>query len=145
MCHPHQLFLTRKLLWQHKLAFPPSTFLWATHNVLYIAWLTNTGGAVAALRGSDGSLLWQRKVNTHDLRYYPMIADGVLYFGLNDGSIEAWRGSDGSFLWHYTATSSIFWYPRAVDGIMYIRQMNGTMDALQMSTGVVLWRYPANK
>jgi outer membrane protein assembly factor BamB len=104
-----------------------SPALLAQDEVVYI---TTHDGTMAALRTSNGSLLWQRRVNSHGLRYVSLIADGVLYFGITDSFIEAYRGSDGSFLWRYTSTSPIFWYPEVVDGLMSIKQINGTMDVL---------------
>jgi len=101
---------------------------------------------VSALRASDGSLLWRRKLgdfvfnpNTDEALAY---ANGVVFLS-DRANIYAVRASDGSQLWKATLPEDTS--PVAVgDGMVYtLLWSDGAgmqLVALDASTGAILWQ-----
>ncbi len=125
-----------KQLWQRKIA--ENDTLWTNGQVANIYLMTSHEGIVA-LQASDGKPLWQKDVG--QMRYAPMLASGIIYFGHSDQALEAWSGTNGSTLWQYKAPASILWYPQIVDGHMYVQQANGLLSVLNITNGHLLWQY----
>ena len=59
----------------------------------------------AALRASDGFLLWRYIPQIPSTQLFPILADNILLLALQDGSIDALRASSGILLWHYPVNS----------------------------------------
>jgi outer membrane protein assembly factor BamB len=129
-------------LWQHKLAFPPSTFLWASNNVLYIAWLTDWGGNVAELRGSDGSFLWEQQMGPPGPEPL-MVKDGVVYVNTRGGTVEALSSSDGSALWYYSSGMNmpLDGFLSVTNGTASIRTKDSMVYVLRVSDGSQILHY----
>lgn len=122
-----------KLLWQHQVAFPPSSYLWAENNVLYITWpTTDTGGVVAALRGNDGSFLWEQQVPSPGP--FPLIVkDGIVYFNALGGTVNALSSRNGSYLWYFLSGMNT-----PLDGFLSVA--NGTATILTKDSVVYVLR-----
>jgi len=72
----------------------------------------------------------------------PVLANGIVYIGDENGALSALDAASGSLLWTYTdpAMSSSFTdTPTVVNGVVYIIDNHGTLIALDASTGLVLW------
>ena len=74
--------------------------------VIYIASFINNGstndgsGAVYALHGSDGSLLWYHSMYwvVYDS---PVLVGSTIYVSTAGGEVFAFQASNGSLLWHF--------------------------------------------
>jgi len=107
-----------------------------------VAYIGAAGGAVSAVRISNGSLLWQHKT-TGDTSAAPLVVNGVVYAAaeVNNGPgyIYALNASNGSLLWSYK-TGSYTFIPSVVNGVAYIASEDDTVTALQASNGRLLWQ-----
>jgi len=103
-------------------------------------------GTVYALRPSDGSILWQHRIDQGGQKFAhePTIDHGVVYLTSLNGSIYALRASDGSLLWH-RAVEGIPYQPVGADGtIIYLGASDGAIYALRTSDGSQLWHHPTS-
>ena len=55
----------------------------------------------------------------------PAVADGVVYFGADDGNLFALNAATGSPLWVYGTGSAIEGSPAVADGRVYVGSDNG--------------------
>jgi outer membrane protein assembly factor BamB len=101
-------------------------------------------GAVYALRPTDGELIWKWVAPPgSSYIYQPVVAQGLVYVGANDGHVYALREQDGTPLWQYdTGTSDTFdrFRPAVSSDIVYV-EVNDSVAALGASDGMVMWRH----
>jgi len=73
-------------------------------DMLYVSYDSrSSAGGVVALKVSDGTLLWQAKVDNQEAFSPQAIQDRTVYTISNDGKngmIDAFNASNGSLLWH---------------------------------------------
>jgi outer membrane protein assembly factor BamB len=131
-----------KLLWQHQVGFPPTAYLWAEHDILYIAWPSDTNGGVAALRGSDGSFLWEHQTPPPGPSSL-LVKDGIVYLNGQGGSVEALRSSNGSFLWYFISglDMPLNGFLSVENGTASILTRDSTVYVLRASNGSRILRY----
>jgi outer membrane protein assembly factor BamB len=155
---------TGKLLWQRPVELPQSAMqpaVIADSGAVYTTMLgSDTSTDIAALRASDGSLLWTTGSGTVDPVFIGS-ASGTVYIHLAFG-VSALRARDGGQLWRFGSASD----PHSADALyihsvvlsgntMYI-SAQGTGDAtnaqgqltnpetvyaLDAASGVARWRY----
>jgi outer membrane protein assembly factor BamB len=132
-----------KLLWSRPQGIAPGPVVEQPQIVGGVIYSVEDVGSLAALKETDGSLLWK---HTGDQVFSPVIvADGQVQLNSGD-NVLAIRASDGTLLWkraisfHSTLSSNST--PEAEDsGIVYIATTNGTVQALNASDGHTLWQY----
>ncbi|HZU69002.1 MAG TPA: PQQ-binding-like beta-propeller repeat protein [Ktedonobacteraceae bacterium] len=134
-----------KLLWQHQVGFPPTAYLWAVYDILYIAWPTDTNGGVAALRGSDGSFLWEHQTPPPGPSSL-LVKDGIVYVNGQGGSVEALRSSNGSFLWYFISglDMPLDGFLSVANGTASILTRDSMVYVLRASNGSRILRYQAD-
>jgi outer membrane protein assembly factor BamB len=74
----------------------------------------------------------------------PIVANGVVYIGADNGVWYAVNASNGALLWSYqTASGTCCTAPTAAiaNGVVYFGSLNGVVYALNASTGAKLWSY----
>jgi len=69
----------------------------------------------------------------------PVIANGIVYVGADDGTLYAFDTIKGSVLWTYPSGSRILSSPTVTNGVVYFGNDNGNLDALNAITGQLLW------
>lgn len=84
-------------------------------------------------------LLWSLKTGVRT-KSSPVISNGKVYFGNNDGTLYA-VGMDSRILWKYEAGSAIEAPPVAIDNKIVFGDLEGKLRALDNVTGKVLWTY----
>jgi outer membrane protein assembly factor BamB len=110
-----------------------------------VAYLSTYNNSVYALRISNGSLLWNHKIDG-SADQPPLVANGIAYvvsfIGQNGPAhIYALSTSDGSLLWQYDNTNySYLSLSPTNSNVVYIASQDG-ISALQSSNGALLWRY----
>jgi outer membrane protein assembly factor BamB len=100
---------------------------------------TNTlGGRVVALSWSTGQLLWQRDLPAPS-ESSPMVDDGEVFFGSQDGTVYALRTQTGELIWTYHAAGAVKASPTLVDGRLIFGDYAGRVQAISEATGRPLW------
>ena len=108
-----------------------------------IIYMTAADGSIFALRASDGTLLWHKKVPAFAVTTAtpPLIDNHIIYINLGQsgGTVFALQASNGNVLWQHALLAGAPAYAPAVqDGILYIGSDDHTIDAWQGSTGIYL-------
>jgi outer membrane protein assembly factor BamB len=103
-----------------------------------VAYAGSQDGTVAALRTTDGSLLWHYKTNGV-LIGMPTLFNGVIYAVSDKQTLFALDASDGALL--YKMGGSFLRSPIVVNDVAYVSLDDSTEYAFQPSTGALLWRY----
>jgi outer membrane protein assembly factor BamB len=70
----------------------------------------------------------------------PVLADGVLYFGGDDGVLWAVDAETGAERWRFTAAAAIGAPPAVSDGTVYVGDRTGMLYALDAETGTPRWQ-----
>ena len=104
---------------------------------------TNGIGEVAALKASDGSIIW-RKQPSGPLRGAPSVAFGNVYVMTADNQIYALKASDGSVDWQEagaTELTGVFGVgaPAFAQGTVVAGFSSGELNAYRYENGRVLW------
>ena len=71
----------------------------------------------------------------------PVFADGVLYFGSDDGSIYAVEAETGARKWSYATAGPVPSSPAVADGVVYFGSYDGKFYALDARDGKVIWKF----
>lgn len=86
--------------------------------------------AVLALDARNGIELWRHY--SQDLIFAPLaVAEGVLFFGLNDGSLYAVDATSGEMRWQMQGQARIVTEPQVVGGIVCFGERDGTLHAVR--------------
>ena len=119
---------------------------------------TDVTATLYALRASDGAQLWHFTnngpvgsvavgggVSIGPAIYAPVVANGVVYVGVQGDKVLALRAGDGTLLWQFSDHLIGLRSPQLVDGVVYVAAANdvqqGNIYALRASDGKLLWHY----
>jgi outer membrane protein assembly factor BamB/tRNA A-37 threonylcarbamoyl transferase component Bud32 len=107
-----------------------------------VAAVAVTGGAVygglrlAGVVGGAGPWVFE----TGDKVYSsPLVVDGVVYIGSNDGNLYALDAGNGSEMWRYPTGSSITSSPTIAGDLVYVGGNDQRLHAVEAATGKVRW------
>lgn len=84
-------------------------------------------------------LKWSYKTNARTVSS-PVISNGTVFFGNNDGTIFAIT-SDGKLKWKYETGTAVEASPVVLDGKVIYGSLDGDMRALDAATGKLVWIY----
>ena len=111
--------------------------------MVYIG-LINRGSpaSVIALNATDGDLAWRRDETEVESASSLVVADGVLYYGSDDGNVNALDSSTGELLWSYRADQDVYTPPQPAiyNGTVYVH-WGELVFALDNSNGSLQWQY----
>jgi outer membrane protein assembly factor BamB len=85
--------------------------------VYYSSFISYGSGTFYALRASDGTPIWHY---TGASVFTPIVANGVIYIGLNDGTIAALNTKNGHQIWKQTFDANQVQSPQLVNGVLYL-------------------------
>ncbi len=71
----------------------------------------------------------------------PVVADGVVYFGSDDGNLYALSADSGELLWSFATGDAIRSIPAVVNGTVHFGSNDNHLYTLDAATGMELWRY----
>ena len=101
---------------------------------------TRTAGLLA-VDLVTGKLNWSTQFEG-EIVSSPLLRDGVIYFGTENGDIMAVLASDRKKLWQFKANDSVMSSPRIdSSGTLYIGSVDSMVYALDSLSGSMLWKH----
>ena len=95
--------------------------------------------------GSGGGfLIWSFATGGWDLTG-PVVVDGVVYFGADDGNLYALSAQSGELVWSFSAAAGIRSVPAVSDGTVFFGAGDNHLYALDAATGTELWRHDTGR
>jgi eukaryotic-like serine/threonine-protein kinase len=86
------------------------------------------------------SLRWRFETGAA-VRSSPVIVNGKVFVGSDDGKLYALDLRDGHQLWAFTTSDAIEATPLVLDGVVYAGSSNGKLYAIDVATGEPRWEY----
>jgi outer membrane protein assembly factor BamB len=71
----------------------------------------------------------------------PVLADGVIYFGGNDGNVYAVAADSGRQVWTHATGGPVAATPAVSAGTVYVGSYDGKFYALDAKTGATRWKF----
>lgn len=71
----------------------------------------------------------------------PVVRDGLVYFGCNDGKVYCLNSSTGETVWNFTTGAAVRSSAAVVAGRMYIGSTDSWVYCLNATTGELIWSY----
>jgi len=98
-----------------------------------------SGGGVLYALNVDGTEAWRHETDSA-LCSSPVLADGTVYVGANDGTVWALDAtSGGSVEWSAQVAAPVYSRPAVDSSTVYVTDADGTVHALARSGGSVSW------
>jgi hypothetical protein len=114
------------ILWEHQIEGSTQAFPANAYNTTYVP----TDKYVYALNDTDGSVLWSHPTTGAASVSSPAVADGKIYFGLDDGYLYALNASDGIPIWSYSTGGPVRSSPAISDGLLFVGSDDGCLYAI---------------
>lgn len=73
----------------------------------------------------------------------PVLLDGVIYFGSNDGNVYAVDADSGRQLWSHATGGPVAATPAVAGGVVYVGSYDGRFYALDTKSGATRWKFRA--
>lgn len=101
----------------------------------------NHGGAGRAMAVStnSGNTIWSRDLPSRS-ESSPILANGLVYFGSEDGTVYALKASNGAIEWTYQASGEVKGGLALKEGRLYFGDYAGKMYAIRASDGSEIWQ-----
>ncbi len=96
-------------------------------------------GEAFALAYATGKILWSRALPSPS-ESSPLIADGRVFFGSQNGTVYALNAKNGAVVWTYHAGGSVKASPTLWNGTLYFGDYSGHVQAISERTGRRVWR-----
>jgi outer membrane protein assembly factor BamB len=74
----------------------------------------------------------------------PVVSNGIVYVGSNDGNVYALRQNDGTAIWHVPTHGPVTSSPAVSEGAVYFAGGDGVVYAADAATGALRWRFMTN-
>jgi outer membrane protein assembly factor BamB len=109
-------------------------------DTLYVGF---SDGFLAAIHSADGSLTWERKLNTNikfvDVDASPVVENDLIWVSSYDGALFCLSRVDGQILWRLDEGGSV---PVTVkDDRLYFGSLSNNVFALDKKTGKEHWKF----
>ncbi len=133
---------TGRIIWSKSLGLLSASTPAVTSNTLY-ATVLSTGhprhpGRIVALNSATGAIRWFRSLPSPS-ESSPLVYDGRVFFGSQDGMVYALQASDGHVVWTYRAAGAVKASPSLSGGTLYFGDYSGHVQAVSERTGRRLW------
>lgn len=113
-------------LWERQLLGTIGAFPANAYNAVYVV----TSRFIYALNSTDGSIQWSFPTNGAPSASSPAVADGIVYFGLDDGYVYALDAFNGTLMWCYKTNGSVQSSPAISDGLLFIGSTDGNLYSI---------------
>ncbi len=91
-----------------------------------------------ALNSADGATRWWHALPSGS-ESSPMLDDGRLFFGSQNGTVYALADRTGALAWTYHAASAVKASPTLSGGVLYFGDYSGQLQAISEQSGRRLW------
>jgi len=133
---------TGHLLWSRRLGQLSASAPAVTSNTVYVTILysghPHSPGRVIALNSADGEVRWWRALSSGS-ESSPLLDDGRVFFGTQNGTVYALDDRDGSLVWTYHAHDAVKASPTLSGGILYFGDYSGRLQAVSERNGRRIW------
>jgi outer membrane protein assembly factor BamB len=99
---------------------------------------TPGNGRLAALSMKTGKVVWTHGVAA-GTESSPIVWNGEVYFGSQDGTVYGLRAKTGARIWTYHAAGAVKGGPTIANGRLYFGDYAGRVYALNARTGRQIW------
>jgi outer membrane protein assembly factor BamB len=89
-----------------------------------------TSSATYALDAENGTVKWSRPLDGEYSVSSPAVADGKLYFGLDNNYVYALDALTGDIIWSYKTEGSVQSSPAISDGLLFVGSNDGNLYAI---------------
>jgi outer membrane protein assembly factor BamB len=128
---------TGKVLWERRIGrLNASSPAYYKHR-LYIVNLVP--GHIVKLDAKTGKILWKHSLPGR-AESSPVVVDGVVYFGCEDGDLYALHTSNGHVKWATALGGPVKSAPAYRGGVLYVGDYGGYMNAVIAKTGKLKWQ-----
>ena len=100
-------------------------------------------GRVAAFRELDGKPLWSKDLPSR-VESSPLLRDGMLFFGSENGTVYGLNAKNGNTRWTYQAAGAVKGAPAYADGNLYFGDYGGKVQAVRARDGKRVWQVGTN-
>jgi outer membrane protein assembly factor BamB len=97
-----------------------------------------SGGRVGAFRERDGKLLWARDLPSR-AESSPLLRNGLIFFGSEDGTVYALDAHNGRTRWTYHAAGAVKGGLAYDNGTLYFGDYGGKVHAVRAGDGKRVW------
>jgi outer membrane protein assembly factor BamB len=105
-------------------------------NRIFIA--TLDPGSIVALNAKNGKRIWRKRLPSR-AESSPIVVNGVVYFGSENGTVYAYRAKDGRKVWTYHAGGAVKSGLAYSKGNLYFGDYAGAVTALRAKNGSRVW------
>jgi outer membrane protein assembly factor BamB len=105
------------------------------NNTVYVG----NGNTIDAINATTGALLWNYTTGG-EVNSSPVVTNGAVYVGSDDGSIYAFNAKSGTLLWTYATQNAVYSSPAIANGVLYVGSNDGSIYAISLATHTLLWR-----
>jgi outer membrane protein assembly factor BamB len=98
---------------------------------------------MSALQVSNGGILWQQHIGTDTEAKsltFPVITNGRVYVGSDDGYLSALAEDHGTILWRYRTNGTLLSSPAIANAGVYIGSNDSNVYALSVDDGSLIWQ-----
>jgi len=100
--------------------------------------MSGGAGRIAAYRAADGRQVWAKALPSR-AESSPLLKNGRLFFGSEDGTVYALEAKSGRTIWTYRASGAVKGGPALANGTLYFGDYGGKVHAVQARTGHEVW------
>lgn len=133
---------TGEVRWKRKLGYLAASSPAYADGRVYVTLLQRgkgiRGGRIAALRASDGAMLWSRDLASRS-ESSPLVDGDRLYFGAENGTVYSIRASDGAVRWKRKVGGAVKSGLALANGKLYFGDYQGRMHAIRQRDGGGVW------
>jgi len=116
--------------WEHLLDGTTEASPAVAYNTVYIP----TSSATYALDAENGTVKWSRPLNGEHSVSSPAVADGKVYFGLDNNYVYALDAFNGDLIWSYKTEGAVQSSPAISDGLLFVGSNDGNLYAIGTPT-----------
>ncbi len=133
---------TGHLVWSRPLGQVSASSPAVTSNTVYVTILysghPHSPGRIIALNSANGDVRWWHALPSGS-ESSPMLADGRVFFGSQNGTVYALNDRNGQPIWTYHAHDAVKASPTLANGALYFGDYSGRLQAVSEQTGRRLW------
>jgi len=96
-------------------------------------------GRAMAVSTNSGNTIWSRDLPSRS-ESSPILANGLVYFGSEDGTVYALKASTGAIEWTYQAAGEVKGGLALKEGRLYFGDYAGKVYAIRASDGAEIWQ-----